>query len=170
MVWSLEWGKTGSWEKTSRQYRCEPIFADRGEESALGFWLPQLYSVEHWKVGFWDCSGISHAFALTGAKSMQMTLQRWEWEPISKHLFGRSGFGNCSIFGIHEAIKIFGIPQSRVPFTFSQQSCAVFGIHNFGISNPKFRNLRFQTSEFRMDTWGPAVPPNKWTRIQCIWL
>ena len=105
--------------------------------------LWKLYSVEHWKVGLCDCSGISHAFTLTRAMSMQTTQQRWEWEPISNHLFGRSGVWNCSIFGIHEAIKIFGIPQSRAPFTFSQQSCAVFGIHNFGISNPKFRNLRF---------------------------
>ena len=90
-----------------------------------------------------------------------MTQQRWEWEQSANIYLEGVVSGIAHIFGVHEAIKIFGIPQSRVPFTFSQQSCAVFGIHIFGISNPKFRNLRFQTSEFRMDTWGPAVPRNK---------
>ena len=39
------------------------------------------------------------------------------------------GVWNFLIFAIHAAF-FFGNLQSRVPFTFSQQSCAFFAIHN----------------------------------------
>ena len=177
MVWSLESDKAGSWEKTSRQYRCEPIFADRGEESALGFQLLQLHSVEHWKVGLWDCSGISHAFALTGAKGMQMTQQRWEWEQsASIYLEGVvSGIAQSS-----ESMRQskssefpsrgFRSPSHSSPVLFSESIISEFQIPNFGIYDSKLRNSEWilgvqlcpGTSEPKYSASGSKLWEQRW--------
>ena len=81
---------------------------------------------------------------------------------------GIDSFWNVSIFGIHMAIKIFGIPQPRVPATFSQQSCAVFRIHNFGLWFPDFG---IHQSKLRNSEGILLVQLGPWTsdpRIQCI--
>ena len=120
---SLEWRKTRSWEKTNGQYCCERIFAAReGKEAVLGLLWCVTEIVLCWAVrdGVQDCSGCSgnaQMFGLTAARSMRMTRQRWEWEPHQQAVF-RKGF--LELFNVRNPCgnENFGIPESRVPFTF----------------------------------------------------